>query len=191
MISDQTLQINTHHHFRYGSPLGFFFTYNPKTKQINNIRSCREEFAWNFRKTQKFAGFYCDNINIKKVNKFFEKREEKLGLEIKSIFYKTNVNNIIIVEFAPFWLNNPTNKGVFTLLLRAAAVYYNYSFDDSLLTYPLASKVIPAIKHFMNGNIVPTYNNLRGKPWESGFVAKFTGKTQEELNKMLIRPPAV
>lgn len=218
MISNQTISIHDNDYndeLHYLDQDGVYFLLSKKNR-ITARHECREEFASCFTKKSKKIGFGYDDLDINKLNQFFEKQEKKLNLPIETIFYKTEyknnydeiekLDNFVIIEPSPFWLETSTSRGLFTLFIRAAAAYYKNNFLESLKKYHLTEKCIPAIQHFMNGNTKPTFKNLNYRnaqynfgdydnyrySWQDGriggFVQFFTNRNQEELNKLLIKP---
>lgn len=204
MISDQTIildpdDINDYTH--YLDQEGAFLTVSKKNKIFDRM-ACREEFAMLFTKKNTKIGFVAPKIDIEKLNRFFEKREKSLKLEIPTVFHKTSSNKIVIIEPAPAWLETSTSRGLFTLFIRGCILYYKNNFLDSLKKYHLTEKCIPAIEHFLLGNTKPkfkslSYRNTKYKFGEyddqyynrhGGFVQFFANRTQEELNKLLVKP---
>lgn len=209
MISNQTISIHYNEYNDYLSYLddvGFYYRLSVKNR-ITYDSHCREQFARVFTKKSKKIGFASDDLDIKKLNQFFEKREATLNLPVKTVFYKTEndgdkLDDFVIIEPSPFWLETTTSRGLFTLFIRAAVMYYKNNFLESLQKYHLTEKCIPAIQHFMNGNTKPTFKflgyrnaqyNFGGYDhWRdsriSGFVQFFANRNQEELNKLLVKP---
>jgi len=195
MISKETLHLKSV--APYGYNQGAFFTYSIKTNQGGACFTCRESFGYSFNKNTRFVGFNKTGIDIEKIDKFFRNREIKLNIpeEERIVIYNTNVVNCIILEISPFWASSAVRRGMFTLFLRAAAVYYanaNDNFVAALEAYDLARQVIPAILHFMDGYTVQTVKSLGVGGWEAGgFVNYFKKKPTDTLSltKWLIKPP--
>lgn len=124
---------------------GKFFTY-PESHQ------CREVFAGYFTSKTNFIIFNKSNVNIERINDFFERIEEKLQLKVKTNFAPSNFKNAILVEVSPFWTDNALKRGMFTLFLRCAGCYYTDDVYKALLKYPLTRKIIGPIEWFMKGN---------------------------------------
>lgn len=216
MISNQTIPVHENDfndELHYLDQDGAYFLISKKNR-ITARCECREEFAYCFTKKSKKIGFGSDELDVDILNKFFEKREKKLNLQTKTIFYKTEYKNdydeieklddFVIIEPSPFWLETSTSRGLFTLFIRAAVYFYKNNFLESLQEYYLTEKCIPAIQHFMAGNTKPTFKNLkyRNAQYEfgdyddphgyygrhGGFVQFFVDRTPEELNKLLVKP---
>jgi len=218
MISDQIISIHENDcndHLHYLNKEGCYFLISKKNK-ITARYDCREEFAINFTKKTKKIGFGFGHLNFKKLNFFLDKREEKLNLLTKTVFYKTQckykndydeiekIDNFVVIEPSPFWLETSTSRGLFTLFIRMSSLHYNNNFLESLKKYHLTEKCIPAINHFLEGNTKPKFKNLihRNAKYNfgeyddphgyygrhGGFVQFFANRNQEELNNLLVKP---
>jgi hypothetical protein len=169
----------------YDYTVGLFCLYDDTTHTIFELHTCRDGFAKYFKKENKFIGFNCIKWNLKQFNEFWIQIENKLNLKTKTWFYRTQI------KVSPFWLENDTRRSLFTLLLRCGACFYKGNLDDALKNYDLSSLVIPAIRHFLDGNTVPTYDSIHKidnyVAYFIGFVKTFCNKTQDQLNELLIK----
>jgi hypothetical protein len=189
MISDKILKINNPDSLnKYELFEGEFFIYTGKTIEFNSVDSCRELFSENFNSKTKYVGFHHSFLDIKKIDRFFTRREEKLKDQIpenkRTIIYKTDIENTLVLEISPFWRKNLVCRAMFTLLLRCACVYYENNFNDAIENYNLASLIKPTINHFLEGNTIPTFKHI---PDES-VVEFFNGADNEFINQKLVKP---
>lgn len=218
MISDKTFDLRPDTSTFYLNPDGYFLGFKDdsfldKEKLIvynwSTLRKCRTEWAWDFDPavynklgTSKFIGFMLDNINIGKINKFFEiiENELKIPEDKQSVFYRVTdktgaaKNKIIIIELSDFWIANDVKHSFMSLFLRCAAVYFpNVStVDEALNNYELAARIKKAIKHFLAGNTKENFTMQQFKDTKDqpggyfGVVAMFQNKTLEELSNLLL-----
>ena len=214
MISEKTISIHENDcndNINYLNKEGCYFLISKKNR-ITARHQCREEFAIFFTKKTKKIGFGSYHLKVKKLNLFFQEREAKLNLLTKTVFYKTQykneydeiekIDNFVVIEPSPFWLETSTSRGLFTLFVRVSSLHYNNNFLESLKKYHLTEKCIPAINHFLEGNTKPKFKNLihrnakynfgkyddpDGYRRHGGFVQFFANRTQEELNKLLVK----
>ena len=193
MISNRIITINSQKsvgQFGYQYGAGAFFLFNPKNDTIGELVHCRVEFAWKFNKNKTHIGFYAPNLDLAKIDRFFTKREDKLKLQTRTIFYKVfGQKDAVIIEISPFWTENSTRRSLFTLLLRAA-LNYNNNFYDCLDEYTLTrpETIKKAIRWFFEGNVNPTYSKFTRKDTEgyTGFYAQYLKSDDEYLRKMLV-----
>ena len=191
MISNQNIIISGNYEsLQYYRKIkaGCFF----KTTKISDINlkvqdtySCREMFSYHFESYTEYIGFYSNRCNIQNVNHFFKAIQKKLHIQEENgvEFFKTDNKNAIIVKVPYFWRQSIFRRNLFTLFLRAAACYYNKNYKTSLQNYPLAKKIAPAIRYFLNGYIYYTSNKINN---DKGIVTEFkTIKTRKFLLKKL------
>ncbi len=159
MISRKILQIQDGYgNMGYSYAMGTFFTMDNLQKCYTfPAKKCRVEFDWQFKSHIKYIGFNCLDLDIIKVNKVFREIEKKLKLTKRTKFYRTQYQNVMILELPKFWTNHHTNRSLITLLLRAVAVYYKTDFNQAITDYELAAKVKMAINHFLEGNTESTF----------------------------------
>lgn len=192
MISKEKLVINCIYLSNYylNCSNGCFFTYNNLSKATTNRFKCRVEFEMYQNGNEEFVGI--TNVkNIKLLNSFWTRIEKKLNLKEKTVIFNTNYNNVVILKVPLFWRENKLRKSIFTLLLRCGSFYFENGDNtiDAFNKYDLTSKCIPAIQHFLKGNVKQNFPEFTKKSADGygGFVAEFSNRTQEELNKMLIK----
>lgn len=155
-------------------------------------RACREGFAELFhdKLTHVVYNHHAKQggMDIKLATAFWREIEKKLGLK-ESVIHECNKPNTLIIEVDPWWSINSTRRSFFTLFLRCACVHYKGDFDAAFKAYSLAAPIIPAITHFLNGNTTPTYDTyeLGDRNGYKGVYAKFIGKSQEDINKLLVK----
>lgn len=180
MLSKKILKIQHSYSFNDGSNNGFFFTFDKLSNRALHECSCREEFFHYFNQGTKLIGFTTPILNIKKLNEFFEKIENKLKLKKRTIFYKTNIDSVVLLEVPEFWHNSECRRSLFTLFLRAGAVYYTGDFDKAINSYNLAKHTKKAIHFFLDGYTIPTFQKIEG-----GWYSKFHGLDINEISRLL------
>jgi hypothetical protein len=161
---------------------GTFFTLR-KDNKIGAMDTCRELFSYNFSISTRRVGFYGNRLDVKKIAKFFDIIETRLKLAEKSVVHQTNHKRAIVVVLSPFWTENTTRRGFFTLFLRCACIHYIDSVEEALKSYHLAREIPFTIRHFLDGYCKPTYKRLR-----YGLVSTFQPKTKDQIRKMLVKP---
>lgn len=176
----------------YKSDNGYFFPLEVKFGQyhVTNIFDCRESFGDYFGNATEYFGWRSNNLNLAKMNEFWDKITSFLGEHTRPKFFQAQLENLILVQVPEFWRANDTRQGFFTLFLRCSAVYYQGDFEKALSNYHLSNNIQFAVKHFLAGYTTPTFGSLgyvsgRGK----GIVAQFSDKhvSQNEVEKMLIK----
>ena len=128
------------YHNYYISELGAFFTFDKKQSVVINIDGCREVFSTLFNnKEMTHIGFVSKNVQLEKVDEFFNIIQEKLGYKWPVIFYQTQNPCIFVVKVPSFWRRDLFHRQLFTLFLRCA--FYQFrdarSFQDALDNYIL------------------------------------------------------
>ena len=201
MISENILEIRpadnyNFYNFAYSSLDGNFFLYNTKSKSVSGLEHCRELFARVFNKNRQFIGFHATQLNdkVKRINQFFNKREETLQIpeDLRTVIFKTNIDNVIILQISSFWCENSTRRSLFTLFLRGAATEYCKDGKfESFFNYCYAKDTKIAIEWFLKGNVYPTYKRLygSGSVGFGGWVQEFGSVTPEILSKKLVNQP--
>lgn len=138
------------------------FTVNAKTMQI----------GFRFKQTDK-----------NKMKKFWTPIFKKLGKESVLLFHECNLPNVIVFNSRKFWIQNQMTRGVFTMLLRASAIYD--SFDEAAKNYTLLKDTLPALEHFLAGNITPTFIP---EAYNKGWYYYFKGKSAADMKKLMVKP---
>lgn len=137
----------------YYSTDGVFSLFNKlKMRQDFNVYYCREEFSDYFKSNCNWVTFICKNLNIAYLNKFFTKIETQLKISKKTVFYKTNNKHVVILNISPFWLENSTKRGFFTLFLRCGGTCYSGNFNNAIDAYSLTRQIKNTINWFLSGN---------------------------------------
>ncbi len=191
--------------------MGWFFIYDEETKTYmqnvlgKHVFSCREYLSFFWRKgvygTQAFdntnnnwIGFNFTGLDIEKLNEFWKPIEEKLSLDKKTFFYRTNLNpQTIVMKVPPFWMENNFKKGVFSLLLRLAIVYgtnLNLTYDAAVQKYSLAKCVKPMLDYFLDGNTKIDQDIAVELPTSrtTGIITEFNGISVEQIKQRLTKP---
>lgn len=195
MISDKTFKvIDGYGNFEKEFDGGLFFFFEPNDLAgLYQAWECRELFGKRFKDTTQYVGFYDNNLDLDKIDEFFTYIENKVKIKNHTIFYETNLDNVIIVEPSNFWKMNDTKRGFFSLFLRCAAVHYNGGADDknimdAIKHYPLANMIKSTVEHFLAGHTKPTYKELYNHGLINHYYNQHNGITQDLLNKYLIKP---
>ena len=126
---------------------------------LDRFFGCREELLYDMNASDKYLGFYVPYQNcIKNLNEFFETIETKLKLSVKTVFFNTDVKNLIIIKMARFWMANPIKRSLMSLFIRCGAIYYTNNFDKAIKQYNLSNQCSKGIYRFLEGN---TYFKLK------------------------------
>lgn len=206
MISRTTLQVQSWMG-QYVQPHGLFFMYNPRTKKAGQSATCRDIFRWYWEYPDTYAGSsntgpFNDPISpyvgiavgqewdIEAFGATWRTMERTLGIKRHTQVHKTNARGTIILRLCPFWLANDTRRSLVTLFIRAFVISPTKPLDEALNAYSLGRRVKKAVSHFMSGHVNPTYDQLthRGAGYV-GFVSFFSGRTQAQIERLLIKPP--
>ncbi len=171
---------------------GTFVVVSPENT-IRWMGRCRVEFEWDLKKN-KFhnrVGFHRrGGLNLELMRNFWAKIFKKLGKASKFKINESNFTEVCIIDLPDFWNKTDTGRSLFSLLLRASVCHHEKgnTLIKTLNTYPLAVKVIPAIKWFLKGNTIPTYDSLTKLDAEryTGFVAEFQDLTDLEISQKLV-----
>ncbi len=160
---------------------GEFFYYQPDDETRSYSTECREVVevyrSRNWRGDISHLGFRRPRLNIKRLNAFFA----LIAPHTKDIvIHATDQADACVVDVPYFWRRNAMRRGFFTLFLRMACVYFKGDLDKAIRQYALASRITPAIKHFLAGNTILTAKGLRG----SGIVDHFRGH-DKDVGQML------
>lgn len=176
----------------YNSLVGSFVVIKPDNA-IEWMGRCRVEFEWGLKRVNFHTrvGFqHRTGLNLELMRNFWAKIFKKLGKDSEFTINESNFNNLCIIDLPDFWNKTDTARSLFSLLLRASVIYHakGHTLLKTLKAYPLAVKAMPAIKWYLKGNTIPTYDVLTKRDYEGfpGFVAEFQGLTNEEISKKLI-----
>lgn len=178
--------------FKYSYSSGLFIAIKNKT-ELFYATTCREGFAHYFNENTTHCCFYATKVDLIKVGEFFGLVEKRLKLkkkEDKIIIYPTKFDSILgkafIVEIPKFWSCTSFRRGVFTLFLRCATIYYNgdKNLEGAFSRYNLASGILPMLQRFLSGH---TATNLNISS-EYNISYKFKNMSVDGLNQSLFIP---
>lgn len=205
LLSETIIQLEaSDYHYTYNYERGVYFTYHVETKSFGAWYDCRMQHGWALL-NQNGAGskpgcltgflfkFNDKHLDINLFDKFWTYLENKLGLKQKTILYKTNLENIVLMKLSPFWTEDDTKNGLLTLFIRAAGVFYKGkgTFNQSLKDYILTKNIYPMIMRFLRGYTKDTEEftiKRNGHSYLEGVVAEFENLTKEQLNTRLVKP---
>lgn len=190
MISSKILKVKdgTGGYLSYGTiGYGCFSCFNPVNSRVLYAFTCRESFHYDWLDKKNYLAIIKNDLinDLDKINEFWNIIQKKLKLKSKVIFYRTQYKNCIVMKCPKFWTENNTRRELVTLFVRAAMGYSN-SFNKALQSYTLTNRVIPAINHFLNGNIHPIYKDLYGDNY-NGFVSRFSNIWCCDYRKALVK----
>lgn len=175
----------------YQTQTGRFFKID-KNHQIIQTYTCRDSFGWDFNKKVFFVGFQWHDLNVKKLVKFWEKRETELNLpaDKQTQIFETNLDGAVVLQISDFWNNCSMRRSLFSLLLRLSAIYYSYNFKNSVEKYNLAAQCQKAIFWFFAGHTEKNFRNFRKRDSEGyvGFATTFKNVDEKYLEKMMVCP---
>lgn len=198
MISDQELTfefnpndyIDAYYMNNMNSPRCGYFSLIQKLDN-NVVRTqyssfCRETFGSYFQRNG-LIGFSKKNLNIDKLNEFWEKLEDKLKLKTRTVFYRTTENNRVVIKLSNFWFQNKIRRGFCTLFLRCGAVYYKGNFKKALLSYHLLARIKRAVTLFLSGKTCGTHRTNSLMRHGGQAIAFFTQQQYDEKQKKYVR----
>ena len=183
--------------------LGMFSIYPPEDDRYfgSYWDTCREQFAKKFLE-HSFGFFLSTNENTIAVPVFISSCENLLQLNKKTIFFETDMKNVIFLRPSQFWMDCYMKRSLFTLLCRIGIFYKNKNFENQLFgevedvkiekisdCYKFARNTKPAIMRFFGG-----YNQYIGFgpdrddifPEKHGWVQEFQNKNHDYIKKVLV-----
>jgi hypothetical protein len=163
--------------------------------------TCREQFAKKFLE-DSYGFFISVDDNKQGLVDFIEQCEKLLSLKSKSVFYETDMKNVIFIIPSEFWMPCYMKRSLLTLLCRNGIFYDGSNFErflfgevenfkkekiDNCLQFARKTKL--AMMRFFAG-----YNSYVGLgpnmeeifPEKHGWVVEFTNKTADYIKKVLI-----
>jgi hypothetical protein len=163
----------------------YFFTLKFKFLQWTNGNHCREVFSSIFTKQSAYIGFAGAELNVQKLNAFFQIVEDRLNLpnNKRTKFFICDKSFIVICKVSTFWRKNSLRKQFFTMFLRCGAIYFKRDFDVALERYTLTRATKNAILFFLEGNTFPKDNTIYGG--YKGIVHYLGNKSNYEIHKKL------
>jgi hypothetical protein len=117
-------------------------------------------FSRFFTKRTAYIGFAGAQLNVQKLNAFFQIIEDRLNLpdNKRTKFFVCNKSFIVICKVSTFWRENSLRRQFFTMFLRCGAIYFKRDFDVALEKYTLTKATKNAILFFLEGNTFPKDN---------------------------------
>jgi hypothetical protein len=152
-------------------------SYNDGRYVVSTWYNCRE--IWHNQMHNAKIFFYSHPVaRNKSISVFFDKIEEKLNLDRRTIFGPTQKKSILYVKPSKWWLRYAMRRSLFTILMRSSCSFdigLN-NFKEALFSDSYALKSKTAIEYFLNGNTVYT-----GK--KRGWYKQFGDK---EINDLIL-----
>ncbi len=149
---------------------------------VKNWYHCRE--IWHNQMYNAKLFFYVHPVSRNKaLQSFFEKIEDVLKLEQKSVFGPTQKKYIMYIKPSKWWLKYTMRRSLFTILLRSSNSYdCNLdNFESALYSNYYAERTKNAIQYFLKGNTI-----YKGK--KRGWYKQFgeINVDLESLKKLLV-----
>ena len=151
---------------------------------------CREEFHWVNANTRRFLFVHETNAGSN-IASFIEKVENKLKVDVRSVFTPTQYNRITLVCMSPWWKHS-IRRSLFTALLRVGQ-YYKGGFHKPLFSEIYGKEnyytrdTEPAVRWFLRGN-TRYLGHVQGW-WEAFYGSQgYAPITKSELEKLLVKP---
>lgn len=175
-----------------GEQSGFFFVVvdgriqsNPHCRDSVE-RRCQEFLAQSkpelLGKTLQLA-FKKAGVTPEQLKAFWTPIFKKLGKESVVLFHTCNVPNTTVFNLRKFWMENQIRRSVFTMLVRASCNYP--SFENAAENYSLLKNTLPALKYFLEGNTVPTFEC---EDYTHSFYYYFADKDKATIERRLTKP---
>ena len=188
MITDKKMKIsltgnNSYLSFFKQGAESLFFTLRRSDLSLQKYNRCREVFSYLFQTRTAYIGFAGGKINLENLNNFFNIIETRLGLQKRTVFYKTNHKFIIVCEIPTFWRENTLRRQFFTMFLRFGALFFKGNFDADIEKYPLTKATKNAIIYFLNGHVNPKDKTIYSG--YNGIVHLLGNQSDEEIKKKL------
>ena len=164
---------------------------------------CREQFAAKFSHSVDGIYFVHKKGKGESVAAFILQAEKVLGIHYKerSIFSKTNKDNVIWVSVSCFWKECELRRSLFTILLRAGMDYSieENNFSKTLFSNLYVKQTEVAIKRFFFGfvnfriQMVTTHYPGSHRVGPSQFVRKgwvnvFKDAGFKDIKQILVKP---
>lgn len=194
MIIDEKLKLPTtgeNYYLEYfknaGNANSIFFTFSMATLQLKERNTCREIFSNAFTVRQVYIGFTSGNLNIQRLNEFFQIIEDKLELpeNQRTQFLTCIQKHIVICKVSAFWRKNILRRQFFTLFLRAGGIFHNGDWKETWKNYKLGKGMTRVINFFLDGNTIQTPNSNKTIQGGYGIVYHYKGLSTKVLAEHL------
>jgi hypothetical protein len=159
---------------------------------LSSWEKCREDF-YAFTKDEKLTRllFSAPPIKHTAIAAFFEKLETRLGVQPRTQFGRTQIENVIWIRPSVWWTGMGMRRSLFTAFLRGSIKYSRYkkNFEEAMYSEKYLDQTREAVGRFLEGYTCYT-GNVVG--WHSQFYDGgqwMKGKPDEKrLQKLLVRP---
>lgn len=153
---------------------------------VGPFESCREAFHNRFSWNQENILVRNPDKETEGIANFIWRIESALETVKKTRIGRTNRAGYTWFHVSPFWLRHPMRRSFFTAAIRAGRSYKQKdNFEEALFSvryFNATSPVRKATKRFLAGFTWYTGNLI-------GWLNAFYAVTDEQLEKLLIRPP--
>ena len=154
---------------------------------VSGFESCRETFHSKWKFTQENILFRNEKSEIEAVANFIWRVEGILETVKRTKIGPCNKAGYTWIHVSPFWLRHPMRRSFFTAALRAGRSYLpeKDNFEKALFS----------VTYFNNTQCVKNSVKrfLGGFTWYTGSIVgwynAFYDKSDEQLEKLLVRPP--
>lgn len=178
----------------YDKSYSVFGIVNPENHLITRYHNCREiigtrinEEALAHPKTNVFIVFKAYQMNIEQVSLFFAYINQRMGVGKEIKWYRTNIEDTIVIDASVFWFESFYRHAMLTLFIRMGCVHYKGDFEQAIKNYVLASRVIPVIEMFLEGFVSEKYTNING---DYGVVQLYKELSRETLEASYLKKEA-
>jgi hypothetical protein len=163
-----------------------------KPVNVFNWYSCRDGYQSVYKSKITRNGIYFSHTagDGDKVVLFLMKIEDKLKLQVRSKFRKTNLDYVTWIKISPWWLENKTRRSFLTLMLRMARDFNPTAPKRTETIENVASRsgrgveTLPAIKRFLRGFTICSDES----PYAAiGWVNTFANIDNKTVKKLLVK----
>lgn len=154
MIANKTIQIEDFEGYSYSEGFFLIFSKLGHNLSVDLIDGCREVFGDEWRGGRRLVGFSCRDLNIKNLDSFFRLVEHRLKTKSKTVLYRTQYKQCVVIKPSKFWLKNSLRQEFFSLFLRLGAIYFRtskHSLNAAIRKYDLTRDIEPVINEFLSG----------------------------------------
>jgi hypothetical protein len=144
---------------------------------------CRDTFHGQTQNLKEML--FCHKAGVSEnIALFIYKFESILNHTNLTICGPTNINRIMWIKPAQFWIRQPIRRSLFTALLRAAQKYdpVTDNFEEALFSNQYLKSSQPAVRRFLRGYTWYTGN-------AGGWDNAFRSRSEKQIEEMLTLKP--